>query len=158
MSKVFYHVVPSDELQLNARFNELLLIQWDEVDERRKSAELNVQWESYKAADRAGMQFWLLAIEYDSDGNQTDILGYISMLVCPSMHTGELTALTDTMYVLPSQRGTGVGTQLLSKAEAIVAAKGAKHMMVTFKNDVNHAPLADRLGLFNYETVYCKSL
>jgi len=158
MSNLKYQFVESSELEKNARFNELLLNQWDEVDDRRKTSELNVQWQSYKAADDNRMHFWLLAIQYDEEGNQEDILGYVSMFLCPSMHTGELTALTDTIYVVQSARGTGVGRTLLSKAEEYVTKRGASHMMVTFKNAVNHAKLADQLGLFNYETVYCKPL
>lgn len=158
MSDFKYQIVESSELEKNARFNELLLNQWDEVDDRRKTSELNVQWQSYKVADANRMHFWLLAIQYDEDGNQEDILGYISMFLCPSMHTGELTALTDTIYVVQHARGSGVGRALLVKAEEYVAKRGVVHMMVTFKNAVNHEKLADQLGLFNYETVYCKPL
>lgn len=149
---VIYSTARSVSLRDCPRFNALLAKQWEEVDERRKSSELNVQWDSYQAADDAGMHIWVLAERGDK------VLGFISMLVCPSMHTGEITALTDTMYVLPEERGTGVGTELIKRAEEMVKEMGAKHMMVTFKNDVDHAPLAERLGLFNYETVYCKPL
>lgn len=149
---VVYYVDGSMFLRKCTDFNALLEKQWEEVDERRKSSDLSVQWDNYEAADEADMHRWLLAERGDK------VLGFISMFLCPSMHTGELTALTDTMYVLPEERGTGVGTELIKRAEEMVKEMGAKHMMVTFKNDVDHAPLAERLGLFNYETVYCKPL
>lgn len=149
---IIYSVVHSNVLYDCPKFNALLARQWEEVDERRKTSELSVQWGNYIASDTAGMHMWVLAERGDK------VLGFVSMFLCPSMHTGELTALTDTMYVLQEERGTGVGTELLSRAEVWVREAGAKHMMVTFKNDVNHAPLAERLGLFNYETVYCKPL
>ena len=154
---VEYTKLHSFYLKTDKQFNKLIDKQWEEVDERRKSSNLNVQWDSYVAADDANLHFWLLAVEWDETGCPF-YKGFISMFLCPSMHTGELTALTDTMYVLPEERGTGVGTGLIKRAEEMVKDMGAKHMMVTFKNDVDHAPLAERLGLFNYETVYCKPL
>ncbi len=157
MSEIVFSIPTSEFLSTDVQFNNLLLQQWEEVDDRRKTSELNVQWDSYKASDEAGMHVWLLAVEYDEAGFPF-VKGYISLFLCPSMHTGELTALTDTMYVVPSERGTGLGSELIAQAEKVIKEKGAKHFMVTFKNDVNHAPLAERLGLFNYETVYCKAL
>lgn len=152
MDNVDYIVVNSDVLAESEWFNNLIAKQWLEVDERRKSSDLNVQWDSYINASNLGMQFWVLALRGES------VLGYVSMLLTPSMHTGELTALTDTMYVIPEERGSGVGSGLINKVEEVVRERGAKHLMVTFKNDVNHAPIVERLGLFNYETVYCKPL
>lgn len=138
---------------LRMTLEEAINQQWLEVDERRKTSPLNVQWVSYERAIDMGVNFWLVA-ESEEEG----LLGYISVFLTPSMHTGELTALTDTIYVLPNGRGKGVGKELLKASMLYAKSKGAVHFMATFKNNVDHSNIANDLGMFNYETLYCKEL
>lgn len=152
MSNVSFEVVEADNLELY--FGEAVEQQWLEVDDRRKSSELDVQWDIYRQAVSMGSCAWIAAWDDNSD----TLLGYISLLLAPSLHTGELTMLTDTIYVLPNGRGQGVGKALLEKAEALGRSIGVKHFMTTFKNSVDHSKLVDGLGFFNYETIYCKAL
>lgn len=151
MSNVSFELVPAD--QLEETFGDAVLQQWEEVDERRKTCDLNVQWDTYRQAVSLGSCAWLAA-----RNEEGELVGYISLLLCPSLHTGELTMLTDTIYVFPSGRGQGVGKKLLERSESLGKELGVKHFMVTFKNNVNHNHLVEALGFFNYETIYCKAL
>lgn len=152
MNNISFEIVPAD--QLETVFGEVVVQQWEEVDERRKTSDLNVQWDTYRQAVTVGSCAWIAAWDKDQDV----LLGYISLLLCPSLHTGELTMLTDTIYVLPNGRGQGVGKKLLERAEELGRQIGVKHFMTTFKNSVNHNHLVEALGFFNYETIYCKAL
>jgi len=147
----FIDRIQPDELE--ASVSPLTVIQWQEVDERRKSSEINVQWDSYRAMMDMGKNHWLGVYT-----DKAELVGYISFFLTESLHTGELTALTDTTYVLKEYRGGNVGKALISNAMDMAKALGAKHFMSTFKNGVDHEQITKDLGLFNYETVYCKAL
>lgn len=139
--------------ELEDAVSPLTTVQWQEVDERRKSCDINVQWGSYRAMMEMGKSHWLGVYT-----DKAELVGYISVFLTESLHTGELTALTDTIYVLKEHRHGNVGKALLTNAMDMSKALGAKHFMATFKNGVNHAKLVEGLGLWNYETVYCKEL
>lgn len=132
------------------QFESLLKLQWEEVDPRRKTTELNVDFDKYLEMEGLGVHFIVVAYE---EGN---LLGYNSMLLTPSPHTGELTALTDTIFIKKGSRHTGVGREMIRVAEEVARSKGAEHYLVTFKNEFKHDGIVEDLGFFNYETVYAK--
>ena len=138
---------------LKVTLEEAVEQQWLEVDERRKTSPLNVQWAAYERAIEIGANFWLVA-----ESEEGGLLGYISVFLTPSMHTGEATALTDTIYVLPKGRGKGVGKELLRASMLHAKDRGAIHFMATFKNNIDHSNIVKDLDMFNYETLYCKEL
>lgn len=133
-----------------AQFESLLKLQWEEVDHRRKTSNLSVDFEKYVSMEEAGVHFMVVA--YKSG----ELVGYNSMFISPSPHTGELTALTDTIFVKKQYRKGSVGKGLISLAEEASRSKGAKHFMVTFKNDKPHDNIVEDLGFFSYETIYAK--
>lgn len=134
------------------KIKDLVSKQWEEVDHRRKTSKLKVMEETYNGLEDSGVHFLVIA---ESLG---EVVGYISMFCTKSPHTGELHSTTDTIFVSPSVRGAGVGKGLIRLAEEESVVRGAKHMMVTFKNEFPHDNIVEDLGFFSYETVYSKAL
>lgn len=132
------------------QFDELLKLQWSEVDHRRKTSDLDVNFDTYLQMEKLGCHFMVVA--YDNGS----LLGYNSIFVSPSPHTGELTALTDTIFLKREHRGGDVGKEMIKLAEDKARSMGAKHFMVTFKNDKPHDNIVKDLGFFSYETIYAK--
>ena len=135
-----------------AQFKELLQKQWLEVDHRRKTSELDIDFEQYLKMESLGVHF--IVVAYTDE----DLVGYDSMFVSPSPHTGELTATTDTIYISKGYRNLGLGSSMVKLAEEEAEVRGCKHLLVTFKNDSPHPNLVDELGFFSYETIYAKHL
>ncbi len=131
---------------------ELLILQWEEVDHRRKTSKLNIMEDWYKSVEKNGMHF--VAVAEDDD----KIIGYSSMFITQSPHTTSLHVASDVMYVIDEYRHSGVGTGLIKASEEEGIKRGAEHIMVTLKNDKPHENLVDDLGFFSYETVYSKVL
>jgi len=52
-------------------------------------------------------------------------LGYFALCFTMSLEFGGLVVILDDLYVLPEARGRGIGTQVLSKVEAVAAEKKA---------------------------------
>lgn len=128
----------------------LLGLQWCEVDHRRKTSELDVDFDKYLKMEEMGVHFIVVA------HTDKELVGYNSMFVSPSPHTRELTALTDTIFIKKEYRSEGLGSELIRVAEIEAKERGAKNIMVTFKNDSPHPEIVKDLGFFSYETIYAK--
>lgn len=135
-----------------SQFTDLLELQWLEVDHRRKTGSLDVDFDQYLKMESLGVHF--LVVAYTDD----KLIGYNSMFVSPSPHTGELTATTDTIYISKEYRKFGIGSSLIELAEYESTKRGCKHIMVTFKNDQPHPTIVEDLGFFSYETIYAKHI
>ncbi len=133
-----------DELQT------LLQMHWNEVDHRRKTTEMNIVKDFYDKIEATGMHYIIAA--YD----QEKLIGYMSMFIAPSPHTGTLHATTDVMFVHPEYRNKNIGKELIKSSEQEAKRRNAEHIMVTFKNNVDHSKLVDGLDYYNYETIYSK--
>lgn len=83
------------------------------------------QREIYAMLERSGMLHTLVAF------NQTEIVGFISLLVSMSPHYGKRTAVCESFFVTEAHRKSGVGLRLLRKAEALGKELGAVGMLVT---------------------------
>lgn len=134
------------------RIKDLVVVQWNEVDERRKTSDISVVEEFYSNLQESGSHYIVVAEE------ERTVIGYSSIFLTPSPHTGTLHAMTDVMYVVPEQRGNSIGLGLIHKAEEEAVTRGAHHFFVTFKNNVSHENIVEKLGFFNYETTYSKPL
>tara|TARA_R110000744_G_scaffold91073_1_gene176838 strand:- start:4021 stop:4500 length:480 start_codon:yes stop_codon:yes gene_type:complete len=143
-------IVNSEEAK--QQFIGLVEEQWIEVDHRRKTSKLDVDFDKYIKMDDLGIHFIVLAY------TDEELVGYDSMFISPTPHTGEITALTDSMFIKREYRKGGLGTVMIKMAEVEAKARGAKHMMVTFKNDSPHPEIVKDLGFFSYETIYAKTL
>ncbi len=132
------------------QFQDLVKLQWMEVDHRRKSSNLDVDFNQYLKLEELGTHFIVVTF------SDEELVGYNSMFVSPSPHTKELTALTDTVYIKKEYRKEGLGGEMIRLAEEEAKARGAQHMMVTFKNGDSHPNIVEDLGFFSYETIYAK--
>lgn len=133
-----------------AQFEELLREQWVEVDHRRKTSDLKVDFDKYIQMGELGVHYVVVAY------TDSKLVGYNSMFLSVSPHTGELTATTDTIFLRKEYRATGAGSKLVSLGEVEAKAKGAQNIMVTFKNDQPHPNIVKEHGFFSYETIYAK--
>ena len=154
MSNIKYVVTSVETLISNeeskSQFEDLLKLQWLEVDHRRKSSDLDVDFDKYIKMGELGIHFIVVAYTNES------LVGYNSIFISPSAHTKELTSLTDTIFIHKDYRKLGVGSKMIALAECESVERGAKHMMVTFKNDHPHPEIVKELGFFSYETIYAK--
>lgn len=135
-----------------AKLKELVWTQWDEVDHRRKTSILDVDFSRYLQLDAAGIHYAVVAF----DGNE--LIGYNSMLIAESPHNREMTATTDTIFIKKEYRKGGLGTQMIKIAEEEAKKRGATNIMVTFKNSDSHPEIVKELGFFSYETIYAKHI
>lgn len=133
-----------------AQFKSLIATQWEEVDHRRKTDVLDVDFSQYLEMEELGIHFIVVAYTDEC------LVGYNSMLVSPSPHTRELTAATDTIFIKKEYRKAGIGSEMIKLAEQEARVRGAKHIMVTFKNDSPHPEIVKEQGFFSYETIYAK--
>jgi len=132
------------------QFRELVKYQWLEVDHRRKTSALDIDFNKYLKLEEAGFHYMVVAF------SDKELVGYNSMFASPSPHTGELTALTDTIFIKKEYRKGGLGSTMIKLAEEEAKTRGCAHIMVTFKNDQPHPEIVKELGFFSYETIYSK--
>lgn len=132
------------------QFKDLINCQWGEVDHRRKTSDLNVDFSKYLQMEELGIHYIVMAFSNE------ELVGYNSMFSAPSPHTGEMTATTDTIFIKKDYRKEGLGSTLVKMAEEEAKARGCKHIMVTFKNNQPHPNLIEELDFFSYETIYAK--
>lgn len=142
------HIQSNEEAK--ERFDELTQDQWAEVDHRRKTSDLNLDFDKYVMMGDAGMHFIVLA------HTDTELVGYLSIFITESLHTREITALTDTIFIKKDCRKGGLGSDMIARAERECIERGAKNFMVTFKNDSPHPEIVEKHGFFSYETIYAK--
>jgi GNAT superfamily N-acetyltransferase len=131
---------------------DLISLQWDEVDHRAKESKLQVVEETYCSMEDLGVHYVVLVKDDDT------IIGYSSMMLTDNPHTGEKTALTDTMYIHPEYRKQGVGREMIKASEEEATSRGAVRMCIVLKNNQEHDSLVDNLGYYSYETTYSKFL
>lgn len=135
-----------------AQFVDLLEAQWLEVDHRRKTGSLDVDFDKYIQMEELGVHYMVFAFEGDL------LVGYSSMLYSESPHTKQVTALTDSMYIRKEYRKGGLGSKIIKIAEKEAKVRGCDHIMVTFKNTHPHPSIVEDLGFFSYETIYAKAI
>lgn len=154
MSNVKCKVVKLSELlsheEGERQFKELIETQWLEVDHRRKTSDLDVDFSKYLKLEELGVHYIVLAYL------KAELVGYNSMFSAESPHTGELTATTDTIFIKKGYRKGGLGSEMVRLAEEEAKSRGCKHIMVTFKNSSPHPSIVEDLGFFSYETIYSK--
>lgn len=102
----------------------------------------NLSKERYMEYERVGYYIQFVA----KDGNK--LAGYLGMYITNSMHTQELIADEDILYMKPEYRGGMGSVRFLKFAEGFLKAKGVKSICVTVKKD----SAAHRLSkAFGYE-------
>jgi ribosomal protein S18 acetylase RimI-like enzyme len=78
--------------------------------------------------------------------------GFAELRFRPSLYTGELDAYLEELYVVPEQRGRGLGRALLNAAMDHARERGAAHIdLGTSENDVAARALYESAGFTNRE-------
>jgi GNAT superfamily N-acetyltransferase len=134
------------------KLKQLVWDQWEEVDHRRKTSILDVDFSKYLELDALGVHYAVLAFDCN------ELIGYNSMLITESPHNRKIIATTDTIFIKKEYRKGGLGTQMIKIAEEEAKKRGASDIMVTFKNSDNHPEIVKELGFFSYETIYAKHI
>lgn len=109
-------------------------------------------FDRYNAYEVAGMA---ILFTVRDDGR---MVGHGLMYICPSMHTQQIIATEDAMFLLPEYRRGRNALRLYQFVEQECAKRGAVEIMVTAKPDTGAARILEHLGctLVNYQ--YCKHL
>jgi len=130
----------------------LLNAYWDEVDERRDTHNVCINFDSYAQLERADM---LKIFVYKEEG---EVIGFVVYTVAPCTHTRVLKATTEITYILPEYRGCGIVDELYLTAERYFKATGTSQIFITLKTEFSHDSLVERAGFRHVENVYMKEI
>ena len=133
------------------QIKDLVQQNWNEVDGRAEALDLNVVESFYERLEDQDMHFVVIA--YDDE--ETPI-GYSSMFVMISPHTGTLAGTNDVLYIAPEHRGKEYGIDLIELSEIEATSRGVEYISFTFKSGAPHEALTSRLGFEQSEVVYNK--
>lgn len=111
---------------------------WRETEQYRR-ATFNPQYDLLLRYWASGM----LAIWGVFD--DAKMVGHLTYYLAPSMHTGELMATEDALYVLPSYRN-GVGQKLVYTSLTELHARGVKEVWATTKPENRVGLMLKRVG------------
>ncbi len=109
----------------------------------------------YQRVEDAGMLRVYTARE------RTKLIGYLAVFVSPSLHSrGKFNASSDAIYVLPDERGLGVGRGLIECAKKHLADQGVQilHMHTKHPDDLNAGAMLRRLGFDQVDEVWAVRL
>ena len=87
------------------------------------------------------------------------LVGYNVYTTTPTLHHQTTkVAVCDSIYVLPSYRGTWVGVKLIKFAETVLKDKGVSVVMMNAKSKHDFGSMLNRLGYAQTEVQYTKHL
>lgn len=101
--------------------------------------EYNPQLESYFAAMDSGLMLTFIVLE-----NET-VVGYSNVWVTPDMHSSELIATEDTVYILPDHRN-GLGKKLVKSILLELEKRGVKRVTISPVTDLRVGKIWRRMG------------
>lgn len=142
---------------------------WDEMLElARAHWHETMQWqhgkqalapskERYLSYDKAGWFFQFTARD-PLAREHMKMVGYAGMYILPSMHTQQLIATEDTIFLLPEYRHGRNALRFFQYVEQECAARGAREISATTKPGTGAGRILEHLGftLVNYQ--YSKHL
>lgn len=122
----------------------LFEMHYEEMAKRQKDAgrtvaPLNPNKDAYIAFNDDG-RLVLFTVRIDGE-----LVGYSGVYVMPSMHSGELIAREDAIFVRPDHRN-GIGKKLTKKILASLGAAGVKSATMTAAADPRAALMWQRMG------------
>jgi len=131
---------------------DLVASHWDEVIADQPTAALRISDSKYE---------WLeansnLAVYTAHDKNK--MVGYAVWIVMESLHSGNMQALNDCIYVKPEYRKRGVGKELIAFSEGDLKEQGIVHMGISMKSYNKFEGLVTSLGYKLTELTYSKDL
>jgi GNAT superfamily N-acetyltransferase len=99
-------------------------------------------------------KYWIDGIAWGwgaFDGKR--LVGHATVYVTTSVHTGELTATEDALYVLPEYR-KGVGADLVRRALSDLRVAGVAELWCTTKPATRVGAMLERLGMKHVANTY----
>lgn len=141
--------------QAHQEMHEEMQDHWDEVPFGPYHMPLNLDHESYMAAEDEGYARYYLVYVEDT------AVAYMSIFATPMIqHKGELSAVTDAFYVAPDYRNGGVFGKLLEFVEQDLKACGIRFFTVgtnpMYKGKTGQ--FLDHVGYCKTEVQYTKEL
>ena len=141
-----------DEME---RVGALLLEQhYDELTLHKEHVKLNVDWERYRALEKAGK---LLAIFAKVGG---ELVGYSVFILGTNMHYRDLkTANNDVLFLAkPYRNGTTLGLRLIRESEKRLLELGVNKVIWHIKKSRDFGPVLARMGYIEEEVLMGKIL
>lgn len=145
-----------------AGFEDLLFLNWEELEHHKDVSPLDVNWPAYLAYEKAG-HYKLGLLRLDGE-----LIGYSGFFVQPPLHhRSTLWAVNDMVYLAPEHRRGLTGAYLIREAERLLKAMGARVIMYGAKPDHNLDSKRDRdsvslllqkLGYGAFEHTWSKAL
>lgn len=134
----------------------LFLAHVEEV-EPGSAADLNPNWQSYRAAEALGTLFGVAAWVGPAEARM--LVGYMAATVFPSPHYAHLKVCqVDLIFVDKPWRKRGVGWKLINRVRTEARSRGATRLTMHAKEGSAFAKLLDKVGYAPLETVYAEDL
>lgn len=112
----------------------------------------NPSFERYNSYIKAG---WFIMITARDNGK---MVGYCGAYILPSMHTQEMIATEDFVFLLPEYRKGRNGVKLYKFCEDEVRRRGAKEISLTVKPETGAKRLIEFMDYKLVNLQYCKHL
>lgn len=128
-----------------------MLSEWDEASPYKDIANLEPDYERYFQLEKAGMLRTIIAMKGDN------IAGFAVFIVYRNLHCNLIGVSSDTFYVLPEFRKSGIGIGLFKKSIDMAKEEKANYLL-------SHAPnerigkLYKFLGFSSQETTWIKRI
>lgn len=126
---------------------------WQNTVMGKRGENLNPSLERYKQYENSGMYYELVA--RDENNN---IAGFCGMYLFPSMHTQELLATEDFIFLKHEHRKGRNGYRFYQEVERIMKELGATKIMVTAPPGTPACRILEKLGCDLSSYGYCKLL
>lgn len=131
----------------------LIGLHWEEIAGDKDAIQLDPDWPSYYAIQRAGQLQFLVA---RSGGV---MIGYHVGFVRPHLHYRKsLSLITDIYYIHPDFRQGRVGIQLFKEVERACRARGVQKIFTGTKVKHDKSSIFERLGFRLTEKLYTRLL
>ena len=145
-----YKVVSIQDVVITEK--DLVAAHWAEVSQDQKGATLRIDDSLYIDLEEDGY----LSVTAAYDGS--NMVGYCVFLLNQSLHSGDLQATNDCIYVKPTHRQHGIAQGLMSFTEKDLVVQGVKYIGISMKSYAPFEGLVTSLGYELTELHYSKSV
>ena len=137
-----------------SEMNDLILGYYADTNAQEGIPPLRMDWAFFAALEKQDKLVIITAREHNV------LLGFaMYMVVAHPQHGGMLSAMCNTLAVTTSQRGKGIGTQLVEAALSYFKATGSVKLIFHGHRSIYKVePLFPKLGFHAVETNYMKVL
>lgn len=127
---------------------------WEETETHRHTQTLNPDYARGLELEMQGRYLLLAAVHMDTQ----ELVGNYGIYLSKSMHTQQLIATEDTLYIAKAHRKGRLGVAMIRYAESVLRQLGVQELTVKVKK-VNHVgPMIERMGYPVVATEHTKIL